>query len=394
MTNIQLLNRVSTITESYRKVAKATGGNFNLFSILRIESKEVNTHSAFIAELLNPQGNHGQSDVFLKIFLNCLSIEDFDTEGVKIFKEYYVGRINKEYTEGGNIDILIKKTDDDVILIENKIYADEQKNQLLRYSNAFTGNKRIYYLTLFGERSKEKSSEDVEYESISYSEKIVEWLELCKIEVIDIPILREAISQYLILVKRLTHQNSNKKMSKDIANKVLQDEESFDSYINILQSQSEIYKEVIRNTVLPLLDRIAKAKELDLDIDRDSIINKPSGWIFFSFANKELKDNNLSISFMSNSGSKSFNEFIYGFSYNDKKEGIADDKKLQTLFTAKNENMHVTVDWPCWSYYDNFRNWEDLHVLKAIQFGDFEKDIEEKIDRLLMIFSSYLNEAE
>ncbi len=64
-----LLSQVSSIIQQYEKVAELTGENFNVFKILKVETKEVKTHSAFIAELLNPQGSHGQGDVFLKLFV-------------------------------------------------------------------------------------------------------------------------------------------------------------------------------------------------------------------------------------------------------------------------------------------------------------------------------------
>ena len=38
------------------KLAAATGENFNVFKILGVEAYEVGTHSAFLSELLSPQG--------------------------------------------------------------------------------------------------------------------------------------------------------------------------------------------------------------------------------------------------------------------------------------------------------------------------------------------------
>jgi len=62
-----LLYQVNAITAKYKKVIDLTGENFNIFRILKVESSEVKTHSAFIAELLNPNGSHGQKDTFLKL---------------------------------------------------------------------------------------------------------------------------------------------------------------------------------------------------------------------------------------------------------------------------------------------------------------------------------------
>ena len=37
----QILNEVQTISDSYERVAEVTGENFNIFSILQMESDEV-----------------------------------------------------------------------------------------------------------------------------------------------------------------------------------------------------------------------------------------------------------------------------------------------------------------------------------------------------------------
>ena len=61
-----LLTQVSVISEKYDAIAELTGENFNIFKILKMETKEVKTHSAFLAELLNPKGSNGQIDVLIK----------------------------------------------------------------------------------------------------------------------------------------------------------------------------------------------------------------------------------------------------------------------------------------------------------------------------------------
>lgn len=64
-----LLQQVSIIQKKYDEIAKITGENFNIFSIMRAENDEVRTHSRIIAEFLNPKGIHNQGSVFLKLFL-------------------------------------------------------------------------------------------------------------------------------------------------------------------------------------------------------------------------------------------------------------------------------------------------------------------------------------
>ena len=63
-----LLQQVSAIQIKYEKIAEVTGENFNIFRILKLETNEVKMHSAFLVELLNAKGSHGQKDVFLKFY--------------------------------------------------------------------------------------------------------------------------------------------------------------------------------------------------------------------------------------------------------------------------------------------------------------------------------------
>ena len=113
------------------------GEQFNLFHTCGVNHYEV-THSAILAELLSPDGTHGQKDAYLKLFLdvvkgavdredektNVLSL--FDTSAAEVRTEYSIGN--------GRIDILI--TDNvqrQAVIIENKIYARDQYEQLKRY---------------------------------------------------------------------------------------------------------------------------------------------------------------------------------------------------------------------------------------------------------------------
>lgn len=62
-----------SILEQVKSIKKDddSKGSYNLFLVLRLESKEL-AHSNFIADLLNPNAKHEQNDVFLKLFLKTL----------------------------------------------------------------------------------------------------------------------------------------------------------------------------------------------------------------------------------------------------------------------------------------------------------------------------------
>lgn len=143
-----LLNQVETITRKNNEILDASGSRFNLFRIFGVDHYE-NTHSAIIAELLNPEGTHGLKHKFLECFLETVNVHNllphFDCENCKVKTE--------ADTNNGRIDILITDNNRNAIIIENKIYANDQWEQLRRYNDyaqkEYGDNKYvIYYLTL------------------------------------------------------------------------------------------------------------------------------------------------------------------------------------------------------------------------------------------------------
>lgn len=385
----QLLNEVQTISESYKRVADATGENFNLFSILQIESDEVTTHSRFIAELLNPNGRHGQKDIFLKRFKDIFNIGDFNTETAKVYVEYVISPISEDLKTGGRIDILVK-SGDKAFMIENKIYAEEQPYQLLRYKNAFP-DSTLFYLTLFGEESSEKGlinnksseKESSLYEKISYSDDIINWLEECKRDAVNIPILRETISQYIYLIKKLTQQNLNKKMSQDIVNRILRDENSLNAYKEIVNAHNSVIQHVINHKLIYILEN--NISDIEVFFDKETLLNYSAGYKSFYFLNEKLRDLNLKIEFTFNSVS-GYSNFIFSL------DRLSNDKpaihlsKLQDVFKLFFGNAKPRESWRCYSDYSNYYNWEDFNTLQKIWFGDdFKEDLIQKIIRMLEI---------
>ena len=137
----ELLNHISNIVvaeKTQQEERRKRGENFNIFKVLGLTSSEVRLHSAFLAELLNPNGDHGLEDKFLKAFLEIVVGKkanfDFDTKSAKTYVEYDIGTISEDYKEGGRIDILIQDRKGATIIIENKIYAGDQPWQMYRYN--------------------------------------------------------------------------------------------------------------------------------------------------------------------------------------------------------------------------------------------------------------------
>ena len=218
---IQLFHEIHLLLEKHEQIRKEKGDNYNLFQVINMTSDETRVHSAMIADLLNPKGKHQMGDVFLRLFIHCLKTQQLNHElsftynKAKVECEKYIGP--KMEKSGGRLDIYL--TDGvNHIIIENKIYAADQKNQLLRYHNFLKhypdNHTLLLYLSLDGEvhdMDKTTNGEKVKFITISYTDFILNWLTECRYMAIDRPLIREGITHYRNLIKILTHQMDNEK---------------------------------------------------------------------------------------------------------------------------------------------------------------------------------------
>lgn len=199
-----LLESIHEIESKYKELNKSEALGFNIFSILLKSGDEVNLHTKFIHELLNPKGRHHQGRLFLDLFLDELAIEK-TTESIEAFREK------------DNIDILLQSLNT-AIIIENKIHTQDHSLQLSRYWESIksqgyeSSNIHLIYLTLLGEKPLEVSMQD-KVMTISYRKEITAWLKKCIESVATIPILKETLVQYLNLIQDLTEPSNKKGMT-------------------------------------------------------------------------------------------------------------------------------------------------------------------------------------
>ena len=237
-----ILDQVRVLKAKYDERAEVTGENFNVFSILDREGDEVKTHSAIIAELLNPQGSHSQGTLFLKLFLEKLLEDEIpklkcgkDGLNDEYLKKFEVGveisfdrKIKEGEIERRRLDILIEK-DDDCVVIENKIWAADQPEQLESYHEYATiksGDPILIYLTPYGAEPGKHTLGNLPKDKViclSYYEDIIEWVDACIKEVARIPQIRETLHQYMMTVRKLTGHPINRRYAMALKDILLKD---------------------------------------------------------------------------------------------------------------------------------------------------------------------------
>lgn len=293
--NVNFSNFLTTLTEARLKIENHN--TYNIFRVLRMETDETYLHSAFLADLLNPKGFHNHGDVFLNLFICKMGLGDSsDIKNTHVKVEYTIDKVtidkdNPENSKGGRIDILINNWSGSsfIIAIENKIYAEDQLHQIIRYHNFLKkekySQKRLIYLTLFGDSPSELSVgnvdtsffKDTNLMNISYESDIISWLDKCIMLCKDTSV-RDAIGQYKNVVERLVKSsiiniirsqgmNENSKISESLFNT-----ENLRTIKKIYQEYNAFSEAIIDNIVQNIISRLKEFNITPLDKNNSGYI--------------------------------------------------------------------------------------------------------------------------
>lgn len=197
---------------SYKPLSK-----YNIFNILEINAKEV-VMCRFLADLLNPEGQHEYGILFLKSFLQEVLKEDYISDTLlahtDVIKEFVIDRDRR-------IDIVIQNVRFR-IPIEVKIYAEEQEGQCYDYyKNA--KNAQIVYLTRFGDipseySRKKKGGTDIlsldHIQCISWADDISDWL-IRLLTKLKEPV-KSIVMQYIDAIHIIVDKRDKKAMEKNL----------------------------------------------------------------------------------------------------------------------------------------------------------------------------------
>lgn len=196
--------RLSAIEHVKKQIASVLAPDFTLFSILRPDEVRL---SNLIAQILNPNGAHGQSFVYLDLFLDHLKesikskMSDANTQ--------IIDTIQREWKKSSTIRTVLEQCTNLIsesqrrvdilidgngygLMIENKPSAADQKGQLSDYAKyldlRYGGNYIMVYLSGTGEKPSANSlsdDEQIKYEKsgnyicIDYYSFLSNWLRDC-----------------------------------------------------------------------------------------------------------------------------------------------------------------------------------------------------------------------
>ncbi|SMC10060.1 PD-(D/E)XK nuclease family protein [Nitratiruptor tergarcus] len=169
--------------ELYKKVKREIDRYLSTdFNFIDIISPDENKISILLKILLEPNGTHGQGNLFLELFLKQL--KDLSKRDLFYSTKSVVIATEKPTDENRRIDIVIE-FDDFIVAIENKPWAGEQDEQLEAYYNYLIKSKKDFILIfLAGTKrdpisiSKEHKNSD-KFLNTTYKALLVPWLKEC-----------------------------------------------------------------------------------------------------------------------------------------------------------------------------------------------------------------------
>jgi len=364
--------------------------NYNLLTAVLSPFDEVRMHSRMIYSLLNPSGEHFQGTLFLEKFLKILNVEgfgvsDLNLDNCSVFKEYE------------NIDLYITDGTKHII-IENKVHAGDQKNQIKRYielikkehEEAQAADILVLYLTLDGKIPSQWSlgclriqgnnifrdeSKEAHYKSIQYKAEIMAWLDECQHEVQNITNLNQAVAAYKDVVKMINKEYKGKAMSladyitesKDrcamalAVNKAMPEVRKYIVDVFFENVVNQLQKELGDNWVIEIDDDLSVRYSTPLRIYREEWDKLNCLLFSFDFAKKDYKECYLGIT-------RSNDNITI-------KAGIK--KKYKAEITKLNKKLQTTEWW---------LHWEWFHQGDFIEYINTEANAEQNLVDAFMSF--------
>lgn len=366
----KLLKEVNWFLKNKKLEVAKNEDTFNMFRICGVNHYE-NTHSSILAELLDPNASHQFEHKFLDAFIQTLIKLDilppeyqFAYQDVKVHREFS--------TSYGRLDILITNSSDDALLIENKIYAGDQFDQLKRYhtfgTQKFNNKFKLLYLTLWGNESPQDALDKTEYLQVSYCEAILQWLERCVEIAARSPIVRETLIQYSNHIKNLTYQNTESTMDKALIDQ-LSSIEHLDAVFTISENISHVKNNLINHVLLNQLEEIGK--ELDIISQSESKDYVNTSWAGFSFAVPSWKNYNIFMEF----GARGLRNLIIGL--------VPKNNQVDTsAFPIIKEKVGGGNARCAYIWFPKYQDW-NADAMKAILNGEMKDLIKNEIKKLI-----------
>jgi hypothetical protein len=403
-------NRLNTIKKSIDEVRQSFDVEMAFdFNALKFFNVHENKTSQILAYFMNPSKQHGQGNLFLKLFYqtlydkvqsNILNASIADNAKVKdnpiphwdLIKDKVIRVILEEQThEMRRVDILIEIGNKDFIVgVENKIYTttEDQESQLKHYSeyleNVSKGRYILVYLSPKGKVPAEHSINKVDkglltmqgkYVEINYEDNIIplvnSWHIHCR---------AQRVKSFLQDLEQHFKNQYTEEKFMEVNDKLIKEAilpNNIQTTLILLKEKEGIYKRIIKTLHDEIKEKFEKQK---LTLKWDFGEKQYNG---FEISSDILEKHQLKIAFQFQEAD--FKKLIWGL------KGKRNDK-VATLFDEAFKEHYRDFDTSnLWARYASFypANWNNEQFEDICKDKTIYKKIAELADRILELdFSS------
>lgn len=370
--------------------------DYNILTTVLQAHDEVRLHSRMIASFLNTKGTHYQNSLFFDLFIEILDIKNFniDTRNLTVKNEF------------NNIDIYITDGSKHII-IENKIYAGDQENQIKRYIDdtykdniqASSDDIVVVYLSIDREEPSLYSLGDLKivdneifrdkekvaiYRNIHYKSGVLAWLDKCKNEIQNITNLNEVFEQYIQVVKKITGNYKGKVMS--LKDELLKNEENYRVAEEIIREMPEMKKKVIAKFFGDVIEKLSHKLDNNWTAEVEKVGELTTKfWFPFRIYKKEWKQQKNYLLFGFEFDANNYRDGRFGLVKINKDIDMGDImREFKSKIEIINEINFNQSDW--WLFKHELPN--DKSFIEQILFHGFTSD--NFVSRIM----GYINEIE
>lgn len=371
--------------------------NYNILTTVLRKSDEVRLHSRMIFSFLNPNGSHYQSSLFLDKFLQVLNVKDFeiDVQNCSVYKEYK------------NIDLYITDGNKHII-IENKVYASEQKNQIKRYIEIIQNENMdldandilVVYLTIDKKEPSPYSLGDLQikddfvkldfdniamFKAISYRDDVLKWLKLSQYEVQNITNLNEVFNQYIDVIKMISNKYKDKVMS--LADYIRDNESIYKMAVEVHKELPKARENKVEEFFSKIIISLQSKLGQEYKVEKVGDLSKRYSFPLRIYKKKWIgsKGNNLIFGFEFNRNN--YYDGYFGVVRKNNKVDIKND--IVTKFKERLEALQIPLETSIW-----WLHWEWLPMVEGAEdfahYIMFNKNAEEEFVKGILFFIEQL----
>ncbi|MGL5254582.1 MAG: PD-(D/E)XK nuclease family protein [Brevinema sp.] len=358
-------------------------GDTNILYLIN-KSYDENSYNAILCRLLKVPSY--RKKFFAQLF--SLKLSDFECDTKNKFQTEVTT------TENRRMDIYLE-TDNSIVCIENKIFAEDQENQLKDYWKEIkkrAGKKKkayIIYLSLDGYPPSEFSIEPKEWkklsnENIAYTlsyHDIEKWLKNC--EQLQRGIDKEVLfllKQYHQNVEYLLQQEKNSEILKKMVlkyfkNKEINSEQEWTTFYEICRPKDNELRKQLYNIYRLIGEETANKLIKNTTLPNRFYHNISDGFVYYTksydIQNSEDIPMRLQLIYRYNKYTSPFKPYIGLYHIHDKYR-----QALEDIFTSILEKAKYEI------------NFSRNHIYSYVKYNSNHKNILEKLDKEITKFFS------